>query len=149
MRKNNNAVSIIVPVYNEEKSLNPLYKRLLKVLNKNFPDWEIIFVINGCTDRSSDICLEFSRSKKVRVIKLRKPSKSLALDSGFKQAKMNYVATIDADLQDQPEELPKLFKKLKKDKLDCVIGWRKNRQDNFEKKLLSSFFNLINRKISG
>lgn len=149
MRKKRNSISVIIPVYNEEKSLRILYKRLLKVLKKNFSDWEIIFVTNGCTDSSYNICHQLAKAKNVKHFNLRKANKSLALDKGIKVAKKKYVATVDADLQDQPEELIKVFERLKKDNLDCVIGWRKNRQDNFEKKLLSGLFNFINRRISG
>jgi glycosyltransferase involved in cell wall biosynthesis len=139
-------ISIIVPVYNEEESLDSFYK----VLSKNIPsDSEIIFVDDGSRDKSLKILKEFaSKDKKVRIFSFRKNhGKAEALTLGFQKAKGEKIVTLDADLQDRPEEIDKLLKKLDEG-FDLVSGWRKDRKDskifiNFPSKFfnfLSSFF---------
>lgn len=138
--------SIVVPVYNEEESLDSFYA----VLSKNIPsDSEIIFIDDGSKDKSLKILKELAlKERKVRIFSFRKnQGKAEALTLGFQKAKGEKIVTLDADLQDRPEEINKLIKKLDEG-FDLVSGWRKERKDsklfiNFPSKLfnfLSGFF---------
>lgn len=136
-------LSLIIPVLNEKESLRYLYDNLRKTL---FDDYEIIFVDDGSIDASLDMLKDFEKAnKKVRVFSFRRTKgKAEALTLGFIKAKGDYIATLDADLQDRPEEIPKLLKKAKEG-YELVCGWRKNRRDSLPKVISSKFFNSLVR----
>jgi len=141
-------ISIIVPVYNEEKSLNELYSRTVDSLGKN--DFEIIFINDGSTDDSGKIIGTLvKKDKRVKEINFRRnKGKSAVLTAGFNQAKGELVVTLDADLQDHPEEIKKLIEKLN-DGYDLVSGWKKQRNDPPVFVLFSQLFNWVIRKTTG
>lgn len=137
-------ISAVVPAYNEEESLEKFYPRLKSALEKLKMDYEIIFVDDGSSDSTLEILKKLaSNDKAIRIFSLRKHSgKSEALTYGFKMAKGEYIVTLDADLQDRPEEIQNLLKK-SKEGFELVSGWRKNRKDSIIMKIPSKFFNFI------
>ena len=145
-------ISIVVPLYNEEESLIELFQWIKSSLNPTNYSFEIIFIDDGSSDKSwkviKDLSKEHQEIKGLRFIK--NYGKSQALNAGFKLAKGQFIGTLDADLQDSPEELPSMIKKLIDEDLDLVSGWKKTRYDNFFfKNLPSKFFNFVVRKVSG
>ena len=143
-------ISIVIPLFNEEESLHPLVNEIKKALNPINLNYEIIFVDDGSTDNSlrklKEIC---GADKKFRYISFRKNyGKSAALQVGFKQVTGDAVITMDADLQDDPKEIPNLLKKLDEG-YDLCSGWKKKRHDPFIKKISSRFFNFVTRIMSG
>lgn len=135
-------ISIIVPVFNEKESLEELYQRIKQALeNQKF---ELIFIDDGSTDGSGSLIEKFRESDlRVRVVHLRRnQGKSKALMAGFAAAKGNIIVTLDADLQDQPEEIKKLLLKLKEG-FDLVCGWKKKRSDPLINIIFSHFFNWV------
>jgi glycosyltransferase involved in cell wall biosynthesis len=147
MQKN---ISIIIPVYNEELSINSLYNEIKSFVKDNFNLHEIIFVDDGSNDSSFNIIKKLVLDDScVIAIKLnRNYGKSDALNEGFKSAQYNYVATLDGDLQDDPNEIINLLNTLDKG-WDCVSGWKKNRKDPYSKTIPSFFFNLFINIFSG
>jgi glycosyltransferase involved in cell wall biosynthesis len=143
-------ISVVVPLYNEEESLAELFAKLESVMTELGVDYEYIFVDDGSVDKSLLILRElYAKSHRVSVISFRRNhGKSAALSAGFKQAKGDVVVTIDADLQDDPAEIPALLVKLG-DGADLVSGWKANRQDPWSKKVPSKFFNAITSMLSG
>ena len=143
-------ITIIIPVYNEELSINSLYDELVPIINNNFNEYEVIFIDDGSNDSSFDIINEISsKDSNVIAIKLnRNYGKSDALNEGFKIAKFSYVVTLDADLQDDPNEIIKLVNMLDEG-WDCVSGWKKNRKDPLSKTIPSFFFNKFVNCLSG
>lgn len=141
-------ISILVPVYNEEKSLNELYSRVVDSLGKN--DFEIIFINDGSSDGSGKIIETLARKdKRVKQINFkRNKGKSAVLTEGFEQAKGELIVTLDADLQDHPEEIKELIRKLN-DGYDLVSGWKKQRNDPTVFVLFSRLFNWVIRKTTG
>jgi glycosyltransferase involved in cell wall biosynthesis len=139
-------ISVLIPLYNEEESLKPLYNEIKKNTNKLNADYEVIFVDDGSTDKSlSQIKEMASFDKKIRYISFRKNyGKSAALQVGFNNVSGDAVITMDADLQDDPAEIPNLLKKLDEG-YDLVSGWKKQRHDPFVKKHSSKFFNYVTR----
>lgn len=135
--------SVIIPVFNEDESLNELIARITASFKKLERSFEIIFIDDGSTDNSLELLKKYSRdNKNIHVISFRKNlGKSPALTVGFENAKGNYILTMDADLQDDPDNIGKLFTRLEKDDLDLVTGWRNERRDTPFKKLSSKFFN--------
>lgn len=133
-------LSIVIPVYNEEKNLDPLYNELKQVLKDAKKEHEIIFVDDGSTDKSFFILSQIaSRDKKVRVIKFRRNfGQTAALDAGFKAAKFDVIMTLDADMQNDPHDIPNLLAKIDEG-YDIVSGWRWNRKDSFSKRIFSRF----------
>ena len=145
-------ISIVVPLYNEEESLIELFRWIKSSLNPTNYSFEIIFIDDGSSDKSwkviKDLSKEHQEIKGIRFIK--NYGKSQALNAGFKLTKGQFIGTLDADLQDSPEELPSMIKKLIDEDLDLVSGWKKTRYDNFIfKNLPSIFFNFVVRKVSG
>ena len=142
-------ISIVVPIYNEEESLEGFYKELRSVLSA-IKDYEVIFVDDGSTDGSLKLLKELSKvDRQVRIYSFRKnQGKAEALTFGFQKSKGKHVATLDADLQDKPSEIKSLLKK-SEEGWDLVCGWRKNRKDSFFKILSSKFFNLLARSFWG
>ena len=143
-------ISIVVPVLNEEDSIFPLINEIRKVFKTMDVWYEIILVDDGSTDKSLSTIKELSLTyKRIKFISFRKNyGKSAALQMGFKQAAGEVVITMDSDLQDDPNEIPALLKKLDEG-FDLVSGWKKIRQDPFIKKVSSKFFNFVTRIFSG
>ena len=139
----NNLISVLVPVYNESESLKDLYSEIITALKK-YNEFEIIFIDDGSTDNSAGIIREIiGNDSKVRLIRLNKNfGKADALSEGFMNCTGKYVITMDADLQDDPAEIPNLINKLEEG-WDMVSGWKKNRKDPLEKKIPSRFFNKV------
>jgi len=137
-------ISAVVPAFNEEESLNEFYKVLSTNLLKLGQEYEIIFVDDGSTDSTLQILQKFgAKDKKVRIFSFRKNrGKAEALTVGFQMAKGDYIVTLDADLQDRPEEMKKLLDKAKEG-FDLVSGWRKDRKDALKTRLSSQFFNFV------
>lgn len=143
-------ISVVIPLKNEAQSLNILHTELGKVLNSLKNEYEIIFVDDGSTDNSYKV-IEALKDKDnhVKVIKLRTNfGKSYALDKGFDKAQGERIVIMDADLQDNPNEIPNLMRKMDEG-FDLVNGWRKKRADSFTKKLSSWLFNSGTSFISG
>ncbi len=143
-------VSVVVPLLNEEESLEPLTQAIRNAFTKVSSDYEIIFVDDGSTDKSLKVIKNLSNSdKNIKYCSFQKNyGKSAALQIGFKRATGSAVITMDADLQDDPSEIPNLLAKLDEG-YDLVSGWKKHRQDPFIKKHSSKFFNYVTRVMSG
>ncbi len=143
-------LSIIIPLYNEEKSLIELYENIISVLKGINKSHEIIFIDDGSQDRSFEILIDFHRKdKNVRVIQFRKNyGKSAALECGFREARGDIVITMDADLQDDPKEIPNLIAKINEG-YDLVSGWKKKRYDPFIKRNTSKLYNFVTSIVSG
>lgn len=145
-------ISIVVPLLNEEESLGELSAWIDRVMNQHQFSYELIFIDDGSTDNSWLVVTELvSKSTHIRGIKFRRNyGKSAALNTGFQAAKGKVIITMDADLQDSPEEVPELYKMVTEQKFDLVSGWKKKRYDNtFTKNLPSKLYNGVNRWISG
>jgi len=137
-------LSVVVPVYNEEESLEAFYSELSRELKKLNMSYEIIFVDDGSTDSSLEILKSLEKEdSSVRIFSFRKNlGKADALTLGFQKAKGDIIITLDADLQDQPSEIP-LFLAKYKEGIDVVCGWRKNRKDASKMKVISKLFNAL------
>jgi glycosyltransferase involved in cell wall biosynthesis len=145
-------LSIIIPLLNEEESLTELYNWIASVMQSNSYSYEIIFIDDGSTDKSWKIITALSKKDpSVKGIKFnRNYGKSQALHAGFLKAQGKVVITMDADLQDNPEEIPQLYNLIKNEKYDLVSGWKKKRYDSvLTKNLPSKLFNAAARKTSG
>lgn len=144
-------ISVIIPLYNEEESLPELHAWIERVMRENGYTYEVIFVNDGSTDRSWEVIEELkSKSEHVRGIKFRRNyGKSPALYCGFEMAQGNVVITMDADLQDSPDEIPELYKMIMEDGYDLVSGYKQKRYDPLSKTLPTKLFNATARKISG
>lgn len=144
-------VTLVVPVYNEEESLPELYNWIRKVLDANSLTGEIIFIDDGSTDSSWQVIDEIS-SKDLFVTGLRfnrNYGKSAALHTGFQHAMGEVVITMDADLQDSPDEIPELRRMIIDEGYHLVSGWKKKRHDPLSKTIPSKFFNWVTRVVSG
>lgn len=143
-------LSVIIPVYNEEESLPELFEALEAVMKEHGWDYEYIFVDDGSVDRSLAVLRELHKHFDfVKVLSFRRNyGKSAALSVGFKQARGDVVVTIDADLQDDPLEIPNLLKKINGG-ADLVSGWKRSRQDPWTKLFLSKIFNRVTAMLSG
>lgn len=145
-------VSIVIPLLNEEESLPELTDWIVRVVNEQQRSYEIILVDDGSTDNSWAVIENLSRQNPhIKGIKFqRNYGKSAALNEGFKAAQGNVVITMDADLQDSPDEIPELYKMIVTDGFDLVSGWKKKRYDNkLTKNLPSKLFNAAARRSSG
>lgn len=142
----------MIPVYNEEATIKPLFDKILDVMNlEKIDSYEIIFVDDGSSDRSWIEIKELIKkhSYKIKGIRLRRNfGKSSALSAGFKKARGNIIFTLDADLQDDPAEIPKFLEKLESG-YDLVSGWRKRRNDRLVKTLSSKLFNGVTSILTG
>jgi glycosyltransferase involved in cell wall biosynthesis len=143
-------LSIVVPVFNEDESLKELYSWIRRVVKDNSISYELIFVDDGSSDNSwVEIETLRNSDENVKGIKFqRNYGKSAALNEGFKAAKGNVVITMDADMQDSPDELPALYRMIMEDGYDLVSGWKKQRHDPISKKIPSKFFNWVTSKVS-
>jgi glycosyltransferase involved in cell wall biosynthesis len=144
-------ISIVVPLLNEEESLPELEAWIRRVLEASGLSYEILMVDDGSTDASWSVIEDLARRNPcVKGIKFRRNyGKSAALNVGFEHASGEVVITMDADLQDSPEEVPELYRMITKDGYDLVSGWKKERHDPLSKTLPSKFFNAATRKMSG
>ena len=145
-------VSIIVPLFNEEESLPKLHEWIVRVMQEHNFTYEIIFVNDGSTDHSWQVIETLSEENpNVHGIKFRHNyGKSAALYCGFRAAKGDVVITMDADLQDSPDEIPELYKMITEENYDLVSGWKKKRYDNaITKNLPSKLFNATARRVTG
>ena len=144
-------ISVVIPLYNEDESLPELYDWIERVMSQNAFSFEVIFVNDGSTDHSWDVITELAaRSEHVKGIKFRRNyGKSPALYCGFKEAQGDVVITMDADLQDSPDEIPELYKMIKEEKYDLVSGYKQKRHDPLSKTLPTKLFNATARKVSG
>ena len=146
-------ISVVIPLYNEDESLPELFAWIERVMNENKYSYEVIFVNDGSTDRSWDVINELAaRSEHVKGIKFRRNyGKSPALYCGFKEAQGDVVITMDADLQDSPDEIPELYRMIKEGGNDLVSGFKQNRKqgDPLSKTIPTKLFNATARKVSG
>ena len=144
-------ISVIIPLYNEEESLPELYDWIERVMAQNKFSFEVIFVNDGSTDHSWSVITELAaRSEHVKGIKFRRNyGKSPALYCGFKEALGDVVITMDADLQDSPDEIPELFHMIKDQGYDLVSGYKQKRHDPLSKTIPTKLFNATARKVSG
>ena len=144
-------ISVVIPLYNEAESLPELYAWIDRVMNANGYTYEVIFVNDGSTDESWQVITDLSKtSEHVRGIKFRRNyGKSPALYCGFEQAQGDVVITMDADLQDSPDEIPELYRMIKEEGYDLVSGYKQKRYDPISKTLPTKLFNATARKISG
>lgn len=143
-------ISVVVPLYNEEESLKELHQQLRTALSRSTPRYEILFVDDGSTDRSFEVLRGLKRvDHRVKIIRFRRNyGKSAALSVGFQNAQGNIVITMDADLQDDPAEIPSLVKRVNEG-FDLVSGWKKVRRDPISKTIPSRFFNFITAMMTG
>lgn len=138
-------ISIVIPVYNEEESLAELIQAIDASMKPSGRSYEVVFVDDGSTDRTLDLLKDVSRARQeVRVFSFRRNlGKSMALLCGFHAASGEYIVTMDADLQDDPSNIPALFEHLLAKRADIVSGWRKNRRDSALKVASSRIFNRL------
>ncbi|MDR0891531.1 MAG: glycosyltransferase family 2 protein [Mediterranea sp.] len=144
-------ISVVIPLYNEEESLPELYAWIARVMQEGGFSYEVIFVDDGSTDRSWEVVQQLrSESDRVKGIKFRRNyGKSPALYCGFAEAQGEVVITMDADLQDSPDEIPALYRMIVDEKLDLVSGWKQKRYDPLSKTIPTKLFNATARRVSG
>ncbi|MFA5054956.1 MAG: glycosyltransferase family 2 protein [Dehalococcoidia bacterium] len=143
-------LSIVIPTYNEEKNVSLLHDEISAALKNIDAGYEIIFVDDGSTDGTYSALKEMrGRDGRVKIVKFKKNfGQSAAMAAGFEHAKGGIVVTMDADMQNDPSDIPLLLVELEKG-YDVVCGWRKKRKDSISKKLFSRFANLLRRKLTG
>jgi glycosyltransferase involved in cell wall biosynthesis len=145
-------IAVVIPLLNEEDSLKELHDWIVSVMQSNSFSYEILFIDDGSTDNSWKVITQLSESNSnVKGIRFMKNfGKSQALHAGFAKAEGDVIITMDADLQDNPEEIPELYKMITEDGFDLVSGWKKKRYDSyFSKNLPSKLFNWAARRTSG
>ena len=144
-------ISVVIPLYNEEESLPELFAWIQRVMMQNGFSYEVIFVNDGSTDRSWQVIEELAaQNDTVKGIKFRRNhGKSPALYCGFEKAQVDVVITMDADLQDSPDEIPELYRMITEDKYDLVSGYKKKRYDPLSKTIPTKLFNATARAVSG
>ncbi len=144
-------VSVVIPLLNEEESLPELVAWIAKVMHANNFSYEVILVDDGSKDNSWQVITDLSAEyKEVKGIKFRRNyGKSAALNTGFQACKGEVVITMDADLQDSPDEIPELVRRIKEEKLDLISGWKQKRYDPISKTIPTKLFNWATRKVSG
>ncbi len=143
--------SIVIPVYNEEESLRPLLDEMMQVMESLNRSYEIVFVNDYSSDASTEILESFVQKfpEVVRVVTMTQRSgQTASMRKGLDQSRGKIVVTLDADLQNDPADIPKLFVKMEEG-YDCVCGWRKARQDTFLKAKMSKFGNVMQRLFTG
>jgi glycosyltransferase involved in cell wall biosynthesis len=144
-------ISVVIPLYNEEESLSELVSWIERVMHKNNYSYEVILVDDGSTDHSWIVIEGIHLSNpNIRGIKFRRNyGKSAALNTAFGTAKGDVVITMDADMQDSPDEIPELYRMIKEEELDLVSGWKKKRYDPISKTIPSKFYNYSARVVTG
>lgn len=143
--------SIVVPAHNEEQSIEPLYKATRDVMDKLDGEWELIVIDDGSSDHTLGElkCLR-EHDERVKIIQFRRSfGQTAAWSAGFNHAKGDYVIVMDADLQNDPIDIPAMLKKMDEENLDVISGWRKNRKDKSIMKLGSKIGNLVHRWVTG
>ena len=144
-------ISVVIPLLNEAESLPELNEWIRKVMNDNGFSYEVIYVDDGSNDGSWNIIREFNQENScIKGIKFRRNyGKSAALNTGFREVEGRVVITMDADLQDNPEEIPELYKMIVEDGYDLVSGWKKKRFDPLTKTIPTKLYNAVTRWMSG
>ena len=144
-------ISVVIPLYNEAESLPELHAWIQRVMTENHFTYEIIFINDGSTDNSWEVIKQLAeKDENVKGIKFRRNyGKSPALYCGFKKAEGDVVITMDADLQDSPDEIPALYRMIVEEKYDLVSGYKQKRYDPLSKTIPTKLFNATARKISG
>ena len=144
-------ISVVIPLYNEAESLPELEAWIERVMKENNFTYEVIFINDGSTDNSWEVIEELQQKNAcVRGVKFRRNyGKSPGLHCGFQRAKGDVIITMDADLQDSPDEIPELYRMIKEDGYDLVSGWKKKRYDPLSKTIPTKLFNATARKFSG
>lgn len=144
-------ISVVVPLFNEEESLPELTVWIDRVMKANNFTYEVWLIDDGSTDGSWKVVQELrDKNPNIKAVKFqRNYGKSPALYVGFKHVKGDVVITMDADLQDSPDEIPELYRMVKEDGFDLVSGWKQKRHDPMGKTIPSKFFNAVTRKVSG
>jgi len=142
-------LSVIIPVYNEEDNVEPLTTELMEVLNNLNKSFEVIFVDDGSTDRSLAILKALQKKfRDIRIIKFRRNcGQTAGFDAGISAARGEVIVTMDADLQNDPHDIPKLLEKI--GDFDAVCGWRQKRNDNFIRRISSRIANGVRNRLSG
>ncbi len=149
-QKQNYSISIVIPAYNEKDSLRELYEKIRQTVTQHNYKYEIIMIDDGSTDDSVRVLKDLrQRDNRIKVISFRRNyGKSAALSVGFEQAKGDIIISMDADLQDDPAEIPKLISEINRGK-DMVSGWKKKRFDPITKTIPSRFFNFVTSMLTG
>ncbi|MEO8148689.1 MAG: glycosyltransferase family 2 protein [Bacteroidia bacterium] len=144
-------ISVVIPLYNEDESLPELASWIERVMNENKFTYEVIMIDDGSTDKSWNVIESLHQKNQfIKGIKFRRNyGKSAALQKGFEAAQGNVVITMDADMQDSPDEIPELYKMIVTDGWDIVSGWKAKRYDPLMKTIPSKFFNWATKKMSG
>ena len=144
-------ISVVIPLFNEEESLPELEQWIRKVMEENNFSYEIVFVDDGSTDRSWNVIQEIAAANPAaKGIRFRRNyGKSAALNTGFLKTRGDVVITMDADLQDSPDEIPELYDMVKNQGFDLVSGWKKKRYDPLSKTIPTKLFNATARRVSG
>jgi glycosyltransferase involved in cell wall biosynthesis len=144
------ALSLVIPLYNEAESLEELHAALTAVLRPHADRYEVIFVDDGSTDDSFErLRALHGADRRVKVVRLRcNQGKSVALVAGFREARGEVIVTLDADLQDDPSEIPRMLQRLDEG-YDLICGWKVNRQDPWSRRVLSRLFNTVTRRVTG
>jgi len=144
-------ISVVIPLLNEEESVPELAAWISKVMLENRFSWEVIFVDDGSSDNSWPVIEDLSaKNPCIRGIKFRRNyGKAAALNVGFQEATGDVVITMDADLQDSPDEIPELYRMISNDGYDLVSGWKKKRHDPVSKTIPTRFYNWSARRMSG
>lgn len=144
-------ISVVVPLYNEAESLPELAEWIRRVMHANGFSYEILFINDGSTDNSAEVIRRLAEEDpNIHLVSFaRNYGKSPALNEGFRRVKGDVVITMDADLQDSPDEIPELYRMIKEDGFDLVSGWKKKRYDPLSKTIPTKLFNATARKVSG
>lgn len=144
-------ISVVVPLYNEAESLPELEQWIARVMDEHGFSYEILFINDGSTDESWEVIRRLSeKNPAVKGVSFRRNyGKSPALNTGFARTKGDVVITMDADLQDSPDEIPELYRMIKEDGYDLVSGWKQKRYDPLSKTIPTKLFNATARKVSG
>jgi len=144
-------ISVVIPLYNEAESLPELAERITRIMNDNGFTYEVLFINDGSTDDSWDVISRLAADNHcIHGVSFRRNyGKSPALNTGFARAKGDVVITMDADLQDSPEEIPALYDMVRNQGYDLVSGWKKKRYDPLSKTIPTKLFNATARRVSG
>ncbi|SMC48798.1 glycosyltransferase family 2 protein [Pedobacter africanus] len=144
-------ISVVIPLFNEDESLPELTEWIVKVMREHNFSYEVLFIDDGSTDTSWAVIEALKKTyDTVRAIKFRRNyGKSAALNVGFAATQGDVVITMDADLQDSPDEIPELFRRIKEEKFDIISGWKKKRYDPITKTIPTKLFNAATRRMSG
>lgn len=144
-------ISAVIPLYNEEENIPELCRRLVDVLDSMGARYEILFVDDGSTDGSYARLVEIKReNENIKIVKFRRNfGQTAAIHAGFDYAQGEIIATLDADLQNDPQDIPDMIMKLNDQDLDVVCGWRYQRRDKLHKKIMSRFANGLRRRLTG